>query len=68
VTTGNLDVLILGCIVREADGASYMGSFVILEEYPHAGCSDVGSNPNLLKKKGCSDMGSWAISTRPVLK
>jgi hypothetical protein len=45
-----------------------MGSFVILEEYPHAGCSDVGSNPNLMKKKGCSDVGSWAIRTRPVLK
>ena len=27
-----------------------MESFVILEEYPHAGCSDVGSNPNLMKK------------------
>ena len=45
-----------------------MESFVILEEYPHAGCSDVGSNPNLMKIKGCNDVGSWAIRTRPVLK
>ena len=36
-----------------------MGSFVILEEYPHAGCSDVGSNPNLMKKgmQRCGELG-----------
>ena len=44
-----------------------MESFVILEEYPHAGCSDVRNSPNLMKK-GCSHMGSGAIRTRSVLK
>ena len=38
-----------------------MESFVILEEYPHAGCSDVGSNPNLMKKRDAATLGAGPL-------